>query len=61
VTDNIVWIEEREALAIHQRLLVLYGGAVGVRQQGAPAIGIGEARQAAPYAGERTIPDLAAL
>lgn len=29
-----VWIELRDALAIHQRLLVLHGGAPGVRDTG---------------------------
>ena len=29
-----LWIEERDALAIHDRLLAIYGGAVGLRDQG---------------------------
>ena len=29
-----VWIEERDALALHNRLLVLHGGAVGLRDAG---------------------------
>ena len=29
-----VWIEERDALALHDRLLALHGGAAGVRDEG---------------------------
>ena len=31
-----VWIGERTALALHNRLLVLHGGAAGVRDAGLP-------------------------
>jgi death on curing protein len=29
-----VWIDERDALTLHDRLLVLHGGASGIRDQG---------------------------
>jgi death-on-curing protein len=29
-----VWIDERDALALHDRLLALHGGAVGLRDDG---------------------------
>jgi death-on-curing protein len=29
-----IWIDERDALALHDRLLVLHGGAVGLRDDG---------------------------
>ncbi len=31
---ELLWIEEREALTVHERLLALHGGAIGVRDQG---------------------------
>jgi death on curing protein len=33
-TKEPLWIEERDALAIHDRLMALYGGATGVRDLG---------------------------
>jgi death on curing protein len=53
-----LWIEERDALAIHDRLLALHGGATGLRDRGllesAP-------RQHHDYAGASDIVALAAL
>ena len=57
----IVWIEEREALAIHQRLLVLHGGAAGVRDRALLQSALARPRQAAAYADSPAMTDLAAL
>jgi death on curing protein len=32
--SDLVWIDERDALALHSRLLALYGGAPGMRDPG---------------------------
>ncbi|MBV9286809.1 MAG: type II toxin-antitoxin system death-on-curing family toxin [Hyphomicrobiales bacterium] len=57
----MVWVEEREALAIHQRLLVLHGGAGGVRDEALLQSALARPRQAAAYADDPAIADLAAL
>ena len=61
MTSEIIWIEEREALAIHQTLLALHGGAAGVRDEALLKSALARPRQAAAYAIEPTIADLAAL
>lgn len=45
-----VWIEEREALAIHSRLLALHGGAPGVRDLGLLQSALARPRQHHSYA-----------
>ncbi len=59
--SEVVWIEEREALAIHQRLLALHGGAAGIRDEALLQSALARPRQAAAYADRPTIPDLAAF
>jgi death-on-curing protein len=40
-----VWVDEREALAIHDRMLVLHGGASGVRDAGLVLSALARPRQ----------------
>lgn len=61
MTSAIVWIEEREALAIHDRLLALHGGAAGARDQALLQSALARPQHAAAYADAPTIPYLAAL
>ena len=61
MTSEIVWIDEREAVAIHDRLIVLHGGAAGVRDRALLQSALARPRQAAAYADAPTIPELAAL
>jgi len=61
VTSEIVWIDEREAVAIHDRLIVLHGEAAGVRDKALLQSALARPRQAAAYADTPTIPELAAL
>lgn len=61
MTGAVVWIEAREALAIHNRLLALHGGAPGVRDEALLHSALARPRQAAAYAEAPTIPHLAAL
>jgi death-on-curing protein len=44
-----VWIEEREALLFHDRLLALHGGSSGVRDQGLLQSALARPRQHAAY------------
>jgi death-on-curing protein len=53
-----IWIGLREALAIHDRLLVLYGGAEGVRDQTLLESALARPRQGYAYGDN---PDLADL
>lgn len=53
-----VWLDFRDALAIHSRLLAEHGGAAGVRDQGLLESALARPRQVYAY-GEG--PDLAAL
>jgi len=55
------WIEERYALAIHDRLLALHGGAAGLRDQGLLESALARPRQHHAYAGTSDIVELAAL
>jgi hypothetical protein len=32
--NDLIWIDERDVLALHNRVLALYGGAPGVRERG---------------------------
>jgi death-on-curing protein len=56
-----LWIEERDALAIHDRLLALHGGATGLRDQGLLESALARPRQHCSYAGISDIVALAAL
>jgi death-on-curing protein len=56
-----LWIEERDALAIHDRLLALHGGATGLRDQGLLESALARPRQHHTYAGTADIVALAAL
>ena len=55
------WLDALTALAIHDRLLVLHGGAPGVRDIGALASALARPRQHFAYAGQADVVDLAAL
>jgi len=44
-----IWIDERDALALHDRLLALDGGAEGVRDAGLLASALARARQIRAY------------
>jgi death on curing protein len=55
-----VWIEERVALAIHDRLLALDGGASGVRDHGLLESALARPRQLHAYGGKPHITDVAA-
>ena len=54
-------IEERDALAIHDRLLALHGGATGLRDQGLLESALARPRQHHAYAGTSDTVALAAL
>jgi death on curing protein len=56
-----LWIEERDALAIHDRVLALHGGAAGFRDQGLLESALARPRQHHGYAGTSGIVELAAL
>jgi len=45
-----VWIDERDALALHDRLLALHGGAAGLRDEGLLQSALARPRQIAAYA-----------
>ena len=55
------WIGERDALAIHDRLLALHGGATGLRDRGLLESALARPRQHYAYAGTSDIVDMAAL
>jgi len=56
-----LWIEVCDALAIHDRLLALHGGAMGLRDQGLLESALARPRQHHTYAGTADIVALAAL
>jgi death-on-curing protein len=56
-----VWIDEREVLAIHDRLLALNGGAAGVRDHGLLQSALARPRQHHAYAETSDIIAMAAL
>jgi len=55
-----IWIDERDALALHSRLLALYGGAPGVRDPGLLASALARPRHLRAYAGNPNVIELAA-
>jgi len=55
-----VWIDERDALALHDRLLGLHGGAVGLRDDGLLKSALARPQQHFAYAESPDIVDMAA-
>ena len=55
-----VWIDERDALALHDRLLALHGGAVGLRDDGLLKSALARPQQHFAYAESPDIVDMAA-
>lgn len=58
---ELLWIKERDALAIHDRLLALYGGATGLRDRGLLESALARPRQHHAYAETSKIIEMAAL
>lgn len=56
-----LWIEVRDVLAIHDRLLALHGGAAGLRDRGLLESALARPRQHHAYAGKPDIVEMAAL
>ncbi len=59
--NELIWMDQRDALAIHERLLVLHGGAAGIRDEGLLESALARPRQHAAYAGETDVVRLAAI
>jgi death-on-curing protein len=57
----LLWIEERDVLAIHDRLLALHGGATGLRDRGLLESALARPRQHHAYAAKSDIVEMAAL
>ena len=55
-----VWIDERDALALHDRLLALHGGAVGLRDDGLLKSALARPQQHFAYAESPDIVPMAA-
>jgi death-on-curing protein len=56
-----LWIDERDALALHDRLLALYGGASGLRDDALLKSALARPQQHLAYADSPDIVDLAAV
>ena len=56
-----LWIDERDALILHERLLSLHGGAPGMRDPGLLASALARPRQHLVYAGTADIVNLCAI
>jgi death on curing protein len=56
-----LWIETRDVLAIHDRLLALHGGAAGVRDQGLLESALARPRQHHAYTSSPDIVEMASL
>jgi death on curing protein len=56
-----LWIEERDALAIHDRLLALHGGGTGLRDRGLLESALARPRQHHAYAETPDIVEMSAL
>jgi death on curing protein len=54
-----VWIDERDALALHDRLLALHGGAAGVRDDGLLKSALARPQQHFAYADSPDLIDIA--
>jgi death-on-curing protein len=57
----LIWIDERDALALHDRLLALHGGATGLRDEGLLKSALARPRQHQAYGGHSDMVDLAAI
>lgn len=55
-----IWIDERDAFALHDRLLALHGGAVGVRDEGLLSSALARPQQQYTYAEAPDFIDFAA-
>jgi death-on-curing protein len=55
-----LWVDDRDTLALHDRLLALHGGAAGVRDDGLLKSALARARQIHAYADKPHIIDMAA-
>ena len=55
-----IWIDERDALALHGRLLALHGGAAGLRDEGLLKSALARPQQHFAYAESTDIIDMAA-
>lgn len=55
-----IWLDERDALAVHDRSLVLHGGAAGIRDAGLMASALARPRQLEAYGENVDVVDLAA-
>mgnify|MGYP003377167504 CR=1 FL=1 len=55
-----LWIEERDAIALHDRLLALHGGAVGIRDDGLLKSALARPQQIYVYADAPDLMELAA-
>lgn len=55
------WIDEADVLAIHERLLSLYGGAAGLRDEALLKSALARARQHDTYVDRATIIDMASI
>ena len=58
--NDPIWIDERDALALHDRLLALDGGAPGLRDPGLLQSALARARQLHAYGGNPNLMDMAA-
>jgi death on curing protein len=56
-----LWIEARDVLAIHDRLLALYGGAAGLRDRGLLKSALARPRQSYTYSETSDVIEMAAL
>ena len=56
-----LWIEKRDAVAIHDRLLALHGGGAGLRDEGLLEAALARPRQHHAYSGISGIIEMAAL
>lgn len=54
------WIDERDALAVHERLVLLHGGAAGIRDRGLLQSALARPRHLAAYDERADAIDLAA-
>ena len=60
-TKHLLWIDERDVLAIHDRLLALHGGGKGLRSQELLQSALARPRQHHAYASSPDIIEMAAL
>lgn len=58
---KLVWLEEHDALLLHDRLLALHGGAIGVRDMGLLASALARPRHHFSHAERASIVHMAAL